>query len=317
MIRTTHFGFSGLVSLLLLVSACSVKAELVNYYVAIDNAESEPSWSGYRDQDGDGIAETDLPNPNQGRLTFLYAHHIVDDPSTNHFHTVGRYSYTGEVASPTVTHLNEYSFWSGDVFISGLPGHFIPEQFAELGEALPPLKLLSSDGIFDGKLTSIPGGENGGTYADMEIRPTADLSSYPEGTPEHYMLHSLEPYGEDYDDSLAGAVIGIELLDLTPGLNVGSLSETNVLSNVGDTAAIGSGNDFSFTPVFWTETDAAAGVYSATMRLVDLRETGEAFLPSGQYTFSFAVPEPSSSILTVTSVAGLLVVVRRRRQRAV
>lgn len=288
--RSIHFGLSRLVPCLFCFAACTADGELVNYYVAIDNAESEPSWSGYRDQDGDGTAEIDLANPNQGRLTFLYAHHIEEDPSTNHFHTIGRYSYSGELASPTIVDSNEFSFWSGDIFIQGLPGHLIPEQFAEFGMALPPLPLLPSEGTFDGKLTSIPWGDTGSTYANMEIRPTADLLPYEEGTPENYMLRGLEPFGEDYDDSLAGAEIGIELLDLTSGLNIGSLSDTNVLANVGDTVAIGSGDDFSFTPVFWTESDAAEGIYSATMRLVDLRANGDAFLPSGQYTFSFSVP---------------------------
>ncbi|MEM9657539.1 MAG: all3515 family Zur-repressed PEP-CTERM protein [Planctomycetota bacterium] len=314
--RFPNLGFGGLSSLLLLLAARGAHGELVNYYVAIDGGTGEPSWSAFRDQDGDGTPEIELANPNLGRLTFLYAHHIEEDPSTTHFHTLGRYSYTGELASPTVTDQNEFSFWSGDVVIQGLPGNLIPEQFAEFGETLPPLPLLPSDGMFDGKLTSIPGGVEGGTYANMEIRPTADLVPYPEGTPEHYMLRALEPFGEDYDDPLTGAVVAIELLALTPGLQIGSLTETNILSDAGDTAVMGSGDEnFSFTPVFWTESDAPIGVYSATMRLVDLRTSGEAFLPSGQYTFSFAVvPEPSTVVLTVIAVVGLAGTARRTRR---
>lgn len=308
------FCVHGLVPLAFALATSSVHAELINYYVAIDSADGEPLWSAYNDQDGDGIPETVLPNPNQDRLTFLYAH-SEEDPTTNHFHTIGRYAYTGDLASPSVTDKNEYNFWSEGELLN-LPGHFIPEQFAEAGEPVQPLPLLQSSGIFDGMLTSIPGGESGRPFGNMEIRPTADLVPFAPGTPEHYMLRSLEPFGEEYDEPLLGAEIGIELLDLTPGLGIGSLANLSILTNPGDTFFIGSGDDnFSFTPVFWTEADAPGGVYSATMRIVDLRTSGEAFLPSGQFTVSFSVvPEPSTLLLVGVSVIGL-VGASRRRQR--
>jgi hypothetical protein len=298
------------------LSAASAQAELVNYYVAIDSAANEPLWSAYNDPDGDGVPETVRPNPNQGRLTFLYAHPIPDNPSSNHFHTVGRYAYTGSLSNPTITNLNEYSFWSGNVLIQGLPGHNIPEQFGDLGETVSPLPLLTTDGLYSGKLTTIPGGVANGHYANMEIRSTADLALSAPGTPEHYMLHSLEPYGEDYDDSLAGVTVAIELLDITPGLHVGSPSVLEALQAAGDTTVIGTSENFSFTPVFWTEGNATPGIYSATMRLVDLRTSGEAFLPSGAYTFSFSVnpvPEPTSIVLLLGG--GLLGVMNLRRRK--
>ena len=306
-------GLSSLVSLSLTLAACSAHGELVNWYVAIDGSSTEPSWSAYRDLDGDGFADIELANPNEGRLTFLYAHHIEEDPSQNHFHTIGRYAYTGAVDSPVESPENQYSFWFEGQLFQGLPGNLIPEQLSDFGETLGPLPLLPSDGVYDGKLTSIPGGEAGGTYADMEIRPATDLASYDPGTPEHYMLYALEPFGEDYDDPMTGAVVAIELLDMTPGLNIGSLTQTNILANPGDVAPIGAGDSFSFTPVFWTESDAAPGTYSATMRLVDLRPSGEAALPSGQYIFSFSVvPEPSSLVLA-GAVAVCLVGSARKR----
>ncbi len=313
-----HPCLSGIASLSLLLAACTAQGELVNWYVAIDGSSTEPSWSAYRDLDGDGAADIELANPNEGRLTFLYAHDIEEDPSQNHFHTIGRYAYTGDVDSPVASPENQYSFWFEGTLFQGLPGNLIPEQLSDFGEVTPPLPLLPSDGVYDGKLTSIPGGEAGGTYANMEIRPATDLASYDPGTPEHIMLYALEPFGEDYDDPMTGAVVAIELLDLTPGLNIGSLTQTSILANAGDTAAIGAGDSFSFTPVFWTDSDAAIGVYSATMRLVDLRPNGaEAFLPSGQYTFSFAVvPEPSTLMLAGAAVAWLVGNSRRAAGRS-
>ncbi len=311
--RLVCLFLGGLSPVALLLTACSVQGELVNWYVAIDSGANEPAWSAYSDQNGDGVPETSLPNPNEGRLTFLYAHDIVEDPSQNHFHTIGRYSYAGDLASPTIVPENQYSFWFGDppLLFQGLPGNLIPEQIGDLlGEEVPSLTLLPTDGFYAGKKTTIPGGEAGGTYADMEIRPATDLASYDPGTPEHYMLYALEPFGEDYDDPMTGAVVAIELIDMTPGLNIGSLSEMNILANPGETVEIGSGDEnFSFTPVFWTEADAEPGVYSATMRLVDLRaDTGEAFSPSGVYTFSFTVvPEPSSVLLGFAALAAVAV----------
>lgn len=310
--RLYPFCISCLASIALLFSTSNSQGQLVNWYVAVDGSSTEPIWSAYRDLDGDGTPEIDLANPNEGHLTFLYAHSIEEDPSQNHFHTIGRYAYTGDLASPSVSDSNQYSFWFGGQLFQGLPANLIPEQLSDFGEVESPLALLPSDGLYDGKLTSIPGGEAGGTYADLEIRPATDLASFAPLTPEHYMLYALEPFGEDYDDSLAGAVIAIELLDKTPGLNIGSLTETSILADAGDTAEIGSGDEnFSFTPVFWTEADAPVGTYSATMRLVDLRTNGEAFLPSGQYTFSFSVvPEPTAAMLCFISLAGIT---QRRR----
>ena len=40
-----------------------------------------------------------LPNPNYGRLTFLYAHYT---PGTEHFHSIGAWSYSGSRDNPVV-----------------------------------------------------------------------------------------------------------------------------------------------------------------------------------------------------------------------
>jgi hypothetical protein len=75
-------------------------------------------------------------SPNANRLTFLYAH-AEDDPTANHFHTVGFWSYTGEVDAPTVVNYTGYTFETGNPpQLVQLVGHTIPEQFSELG--LPP-----------------------------------------------------------------------------------------------------------------------------------------------------------------------------------
>jgi hypothetical protein len=40
-----------------------------------------------------------LPNPNHRRLTFLYTHYT---PGTEHFHSIGAWSYTGSRDTPIV-----------------------------------------------------------------------------------------------------------------------------------------------------------------------------------------------------------------------
>ncbi|MBW4635971.1 MAG: PEP-CTERM sorting domain-containing protein [Iphinoe sp. HA4291-MV1] len=82
---------------------------------------------------------------------------------------------------------------------------------------------------------------------------------------------------------------------------------------------IGSGDNFSFTPTFWTNATAPQGNYSATFKLIDL-STANNRTPlgeSGTFSFDFQVkpiPEPATTI--GLGVVGLLAFsLSRQRKR--
>lgn len=82
-----------------------------------------------------------LSNPNEGRLTFLFAHPSEDDPSHSHYHGIGSYSYSGSIDNPLINLTNT--------------NNRIPETFS----GQPALPLLPGSGVHAGHLTSqqIPG----------------------------------------------------------------------------------------------------------------------------------------------------------------
>lgn len=255
----------------LTLTASSAIAEQHNFYVTVDG---RPLATG---------AYAALPNPNQNRLTLLYAHWDDAMPSSNHFHGIGVYSYTGDAASPTVLPTNG--------------NNRLPETFA----AQAPLTLQAGSGAYAGKLVS---GENGEHYSDPTLYSIGHLA--PDATanptsPEGYMYNSNAGYTSV---PLAGVDLGLEVLAMSPGLKLGPAG----LSAPGAVLPIGGETSLPFEPVFWTDA-ATPGTYSASLRLVDRSST---FLPSGAFHFDFAVvPEPSGLGLA-TGALGLLLWRRRR-----
>jgi hypothetical protein len=192
----------------------SAWGELKTYYVGLDGAPTVATWSVFEGR----------VNPNANRLTFLYAH-AEDDPADNHFHTIGFWSYTGDVEDPTVVNYAVYTFLNGDPpELVQLVGNTIPEQFSELGlPPEPPLSLEPGTGLYEGKLTTGARAEE--TYSDLDIRSVHELVPFEAGTPEHYMLHNTESFGEDWDNSLAGALVALEFVSKSEALNIGSLTQ--------------------------------------------------------------------------------------------
>ena len=226
---------------------------------------------------------TGLENPNLGRLTFLYAHWNEETPENNHFHSIGSYSYEGEVDSATVTTTNG--------------NNRLPETYT--GQA--PLTLQEGTGDLAGKLVSAATDEH---YSDLTMYSIHDMKPAAEGTPVGYMYASS---GGGYaSTSMDGMNLAFEIVSMTPGLYLG----TEQLSAAGDRLTIGSEADLPFRPIFWTEDDATPGPYSAELKLIDLSGT---YADSGTINLDFAVvPEPGTSSLLLCSLVASGLMLRRR-----
>lgn len=248
-------------------------AAFVSYYVGVDGLSTIASGT-----------YAGLSNPNHNRLTFLYAHVYPDTPASNHYHSKGVYRYTGDNLGEglTATEIN--------------PANYLPEGTA------PPLDLSpATGGLYGGKLVS--GVESGDSFSSLTIEDTAKLSGFSPGSGEDVLFNSS---ASRWNGSLAGADVHLQLVSLSAGLNVGNTTTLNLFVNPGDELHLD--ESFSFTPIFWTNADAAPGLYTAQFKLTD--ESGT-FGDSGTFEFRFnVVPEPSSALL---GAFGALALLRRRR----
>lgn len=248
-------------------------AALFSYYIGVDSQATIPSgeFAG-------------LANPNANRLTFLYAHSYADTPASNHYHPKGVFRYQpGSGASPVI-----------EVNTSG---NYLPEG------TNAPLLMVTGSGLYAGK--SVVDEDPSNHFSLIDFRDTTDLSGFATGTGESYMFNSS---AGRYTGGIAGSDIHLVLVSISNGLNIGSNTAFDIgLNNAGDEYHFG--EDVNFSPVFWTDENAAAGLYTAQFKLVD--EQG-LFGDSGNFEFRFnAIPEPSSALLA--GGAMMLRLVRRRR----
>ena len=224
------------------VQASSLTTEEFHHFmVAIDGRET----LSFGDYEG-------LANPNLNRLTMLYPHfaHDGEDVSSSHFHSIGSYSYTGSVDSPTV--------------IDTSTNNQIPEYWTEL----PPINLVPGTGVFADSLVNEITASSAENYNNLKITPIQILEDNLDDPAVNAIYNSSDGA---WTSSLGDAEIALELISITNGLNVANQDGTDLFEEIGDTYFIGQGNDFSLTPVFHTDTDANSGNYSAEFRLVDLR----------------------------------------------
>lgn len=286
---------------LMLIAPLALIASVGSTQVAI--AQSEPAHTHDSDyehfyigvdsfdvlQNGDYAG---LENPNHDRLTFLFSH-VEEDPTTNHFHGIGSYSYSGAVDNPTINSTNT--------------NNRIPETYT----GLPPITLQPGTGIYTDKLVSTSTGEE---YSNLTIKAVSSLKSN-EDPGAQYLFNSSDGR---WSNSLENAMPALELVSITDGLNIADEQGLNILTQVGATYTLGSGDDISFTPTFWTDSSASAGTYSATFRLLDLGNTkGGSFRESGTFNVDFTpVPEPSA-FLGVGAFALLAFFRKNRLKKAV
>lgn len=286
---------------LMLIAPLALIASVGSTQVAI--AQSEPAHSHDHDYehlyigvDGLDVLQSGdysgLENPNYDRLTFLYSH-VEEDPTTNHFHGIGSYSYSGAVDNPTINSTNT--------------NNRIPETYT----GLPPITLQPGTGIYADKLVSTSTGEE---YSNLTIKAVSSLKSN-EDPGAQYLFNSSDGR---WSNSLENAMPALELVSITDGLNIADEQGLNILTQVGATYTLGSGDDISFTPTFWTDSSASAGTYSATFRLLDLGNTkGGSFRESGTFNVDFTpVPEPSA-FLGVGAFALLAFLRKNRLKKAV
>ena len=254
------------------------RAELVNFYVAQDGLANLTSG-----------AYAGLPNPNAGRLTFLYAHAYPENPFNNHYHGIGVYTYSGPTNALVVVPTNS--------------NFRIPE--ASTGQ--PPLTLVvATNGLHTGKLVNRKTVEN---YSDPRIRSVHDIlphitatatNQFGYGSAEYIMFHSSRGR---WTNSLDGVVVAMELVSKSPELRVGTASQLEALVNPGDRVTMGNGSSFEFTPVVWAEPDTAPGTYELKFKLVDVSGGPSPALESGIVTFWYrVVGEPQLTIAQTVTV---------------
>ncbi len=237
------------------------QAQMVNLYVGIDGRQTLPSGT-----------YAGKANPNGGRLTLLYAHYYpYEQFHRNHYHPIGAYSYTGDSESPTVLDTSS--------------GNAIPEVYT----GLPGITLVpGTNGVWLGKLVSRKTKDH---YSDLRIRSVHSLCGFGLGSSEQAMFLSS---GGTRTNEMPSAILALELVAKSAGLNIADTNGAPILEAVGDRQIIGSGDDyhFEYLPVFWVPETAAPGDYQAEFHLVDVNtEGGRTPIPSsGRFFFKFRVP---------------------------
>ena len=278
------FARAGLAVAALLVSVATSFAkdpDIASYFVGVDGLATIATG-----------AFATLANPNHNRLTFLYAHTYTATPGINHYHSKGifRYNPTSTFANPIV-HQN--------------PNNFLPE-----GNIAPLTLSLASGGAYDGKLVAgiFPVSDPRHGFSFLTIVDTGKLTGFGVGEPETILLNSSSGR---WNGSLSGADVHIELVGLSAGLNVGVGLVLNAFVNPSDDFHLE--DSFNFTPTFWTEFNAAPGIYIAQFKLTD---EAAIFADYGTFEFRFEViPEPSATA-ALAGLAALGLVASRRRSRA-
>jgi hypothetical protein len=230
-------------------------AQPADYFVAVDNLETLTS----------GTFEG-LPNPNFGRLTLLVAHRFSEDPTRNHFHAIGAYTYASLEGGPPFV-------------ISTSSNNRIPE----ISTGFLPLTLQPGTGLHRQHLVSMPTGSD---YSNLRIASIQSLAALPPDSPDGILFGSS---GGRWASPLDGAQVALQRVSLTPELHASDEHGRPILLR--RLHELGDGRTLEMFPTYWTHRAARVGTYSATLKLVDLRPGEEHLGDSGRFTFDFRVPK--------------------------
>ena len=231
------------------------RPDTADYFVAIDRLETITSGTF------EGLA-----NPNFGRLTLLVAHRFAEDPTRNHFHAIGGYTYT--------------SLEGGPLFVTSTSTN---NRIPEISTGSLPLTLHPGTGLHRNHRVSIPTEVE---YSNLLIASIQSLTDLPPDSPDRILLRSS---GGRWASPLDGAQAALQRVSFTPGLHAADEQGDPILLK--RLHELGGGNTLALFRTYWTHRAAHVGTYSATLKLVDLRSDEERVGDSGRFTFDFRVPK--------------------------
>jgi hypothetical protein len=262
------------------LTSATARAELLSYYIGVDGLETIATGT-YQGQ----------PNPNYNHLTFLFAHANEVTPASNHYHSKAIRTYTGPAENPSIIRSTS---------------NYVPEG------SLSPINLSAGSGLYAGKLVSNPYTDPMDPvyhFSHLTHGDTQSLNGFAAGSGEFVMFNSS---GGRWTPNPRPAHLHVEIVSLTPGLNIGDALTMNLGGAGTELHLTDPGEPLDFTPVLWTEANAVPGTYEAVFRFFD--EDGM-FGESGNVRFLVAVPvpEPATAMLLSLAATGL-VLFRRSRQ---
>ena len=257
-------------------------SEGIGFYVGVDSRVTIPTGTF-----------AGMTNPNAGRLTLLFDH-------GDHFHGIGTFSITGTAAAPVITPTST--------------NNRIPEPYSVVSPATAAIPLAAAgSGAYAGHWVSsvLAAGQPTYDYSHLGI---ASIQSLNDVSPASDLLfHSS---GNRWSANYQGVTVGLQLISATSGLMVGFGNNLNVF-NSSATYALGSSGSFQAMPTFYVADSAAAGMYSAQFRLVNLG-TNTNVASSGSFFFDFSVaqpiPEPQTWAMLLAGLAVMGSLAHKRRR---